>query len=87
MIILSPHVGCHLFLMNKSVYCQSDKVSKDASKSENSAVNQKMFQPVDQHRWGDASKGKIRKLIEKKSPKKCRIEYYQTDRWFKIFDF
>jgi hypothetical protein len=42
----------------------------DASKSENSAVNQKMFQPVDQHRWGNASKGKIRKLIEKKSPKK-----------------
>jgi hypothetical protein len=22
MIILSPHVNCHLFLMNKIVYCQ-----------------------------------------------------------------
>jgi hypothetical protein len=44
-------------------------------------------------RWGDASEEEIQKLIEKKSPKKCCIEYpvtvinyYQTDRSFKIFD-
>jgi hypothetical protein len=48
---------------------------------------------VDHHRWGDVSEEEIRKLIEKKTPKKCCIEYpvtviiyCQTDRSFNIFD-
>jgi hypothetical protein len=43
----------------------------NASKSENSAVNQKsVLSPVDHHRWGDASEEEIRKLSEKKTKKK-----------------
>jgi hypothetical protein len=49
--------------------------------------------PVDHHQRGDASEEEIRKFIEKKTPKKCCIEYpvtviiyYQTNKSFKIFD-
>jgi hypothetical protein len=37
-----------------------------------------MFQSVDHHRWGGASDEEIRKLIEKKTLKKCYIEYPVT---------
>jgi hypothetical protein len=47
--------------------------------------------PVDHHRWGGASEEEIRKLIEKKTKKKCIeypvtvIIYCQTDRSFKTY--
>jgi hypothetical protein len=50
----------------------------DALKSKNNAVNQKMFQSVDHHRWEGASDEEIRKLIEKRTLKKCCIEYPVT---------
>jgi hypothetical protein len=50
----------------------------DALKSKNNAVNQKMFQSVDRHRWEGASDEEIRKLIEKKTLKKYYIEYPVT---------
>jgi hypothetical protein len=85
---ISPHVDCHLFLMNKIVYCQSDR------KFQWTRRNQKMFHPVEHQRWGGASEEEIGKLIEKKTPKKCCIEYpvtaiiyCQTDKLFKILDF
>jgi hypothetical protein len=56
----------------------------NASKSENSAVNQETFQPVVE---------RLKVKWEENSKKKCCIEYpvtviiyCQTDRWFKIFD-
>jgi hypothetical protein len=73
--------------MNKIGYCQSDRKFQWTRRS------QKIFQAVDHHRRGGASEEEIRKLIEKKTPKNCCIEYpvtvliyCQTDSSFKIFD-